>query len=100
MKVERQKQNLIIENEAVFLYIPVGRLTFTPGTLAIHCTAGTFSTWLSFFCNLVLFVFSKSNSVSGLSIAVIQSLSCVRFFTIPWTAARQASPSFTISWSV
>ena len=27
-------------------------------------------------------------------------LSCVRLFATPWTAARQASPSFTISWSL
>ena len=32
--------------------------------------------------------------------AVVQSLSCVRLFETPWTAARQASLSFTISWSL
>ena len=31
--------------------------------------------------------------------AVVQSLSCVRLFETPWTAARQASLSFTISWT-
>ena len=31
---------------------------------------------------------------------VFQSLSCVRLFAIPWTAARQASLSFSISWSL
>ena len=30
----------------------------------------------------------------------IQSLSCARLFVIPWTAARQASLSFTNSWSL
>ena len=30
----------------------------------------------------------------------VQSLSCVRFFVIPWTAARQASLPFTISQSL
>ena len=30
----------------------------------------------------------------------IQSLSCVQLFVTPWTAARQASLSFTISWSL
>ena len=30
----------------------------------------------------------------------VQSLSCVRFFVIPWTAAHQASLSFTISQSL
>ena len=37
---------------------------------------------------------------SFLSVVVaIQSLSCVRLFTIPWTIAHQASLSCTISWS-
>ena len=31
---------------------------------------------------------------------VVQSLSCVRPFVTPWTAAPQASLSFTISWSL
>ena len=31
---------------------------------------------------------------------VVQLLSCVRFFVTPWTAAHQASLSFTISWSL
>ena len=30
----------------------------------------------------------------------VQSLSCVRLFVTPWTAAAQASLSFTISWSL
>ena len=34
------------------------------------------------------------------NISSVQSLSCVRLFAIPWTAARQASLSFTISWSL
>jgi len=33
------------------------------------------------------------------NIVVVQSLSCVRLFTIPWTAACQTSLFFTISWS-
>ena len=33
-------------------------------------------------------------------IAVVQSLSCVQLSTTPWTAARQASLSFTISQSL
>ena len=36
--------------------------------------------------------------VTGFSSA--QSLSCVQLFETPWTAARQASQSFTISWSL
>ena len=31
---------------------------------------------------------------------VVQSLGCVQLFATPWTAARQASLSFTISWSL
>ena len=33
-------------------------------------------------------------------LAVAQSLNCVRLFATPWTAAHQASQSFTISWSL
>ena len=32
--------------------------------------------------------------------SIVQSLSHVRFFVTPWTIARQASLSFTISWSL
>ena len=32
--------------------------------------------------------------------SLVQSLSCVRLFVTPWTAARQASPSITSSWSL
>ena len=31
---------------------------------------------------------------------VVQSLSCVRLFATPWTTARQASLSFTVSWNL
>ena len=34
-----------------------------------------------------------------MSISPVQSLSCVRLFTSPWIAARQASLSITNSWS-
>ena len=33
-------------------------------------------------------------------VVVVQSLTCVQLFAIPWTAARQASLPFTISWSL
>ena len=33
-------------------------------------------------------------------VEVVQLLSCVQFFETPWTAAHQASLSFTISWSL
>ena len=35
-----------------------------------------------------------------LPISSVQSLSCVRLFATPWTAARQASLSITNSWSL
>ena len=35
-----------------------------------------------------------------ISIVVVQSLSCVQLFAIPWTAAHQSSLSFIISWSL
>ena len=38
--------------------------------------------------------------ISGEGIVVVQSLSCVQLFATPWTAACQASLSFTISWSL
>ena len=34
------------------------------------------------------------------SVIVVQSFSCVWLFATPWTAAHQASLSFTISWSL
>ena len=33
-------------------------------------------------------------------VIAVRSLSCVRLFLTPWTAAHQASLSFTISWSL
>ena len=36
---------------------------------------------------------------SSLSMYSVQSLSCVRLFAVPWTAAHQASLSITNSWS-
>ena len=36
----------------------------------------------------------------NLSVAVVQSLSCVQLFATPWTAAHQAFLSFTISRSL
>ena len=40
-----------------------------------------------------------SHSIISLNVVMIQSLSCIQLFVIPWTAAHQASPSFTISWN-
>ena len=36
----------------------------------------------------------------GCKSVVVQSLSCVWLFATPWTAAHQASLSFTISWTL
>ena len=41
-----------------------------------------------------------SGDVDVYSLAVVQSLSHVQLFVTPWTAARQASLSFTISQSL
>ena len=41
-------------------------------------------------------LFSQHSTAS----VIVQSLSCVRLFVTPWTVARQASPSFTVSWSL
>ena len=38
--------------------------------------------------------------ISHVIFVVVQTLSCVRLFSTPWTAARQASLSFTISQSL
>ena len=43
---------------------------------------------------------SMSILITLKSILVVQSLSHIQFFVNPWTAAQQASLSFTISWSL
>ena len=44
---------------------------------------------------------SKENNAYNFShFQSVQSLSCVRFFATPWTAAHQASLSITNSWSL
>ena len=47
----------------------------------------------------VVTLISASNK-SNLKVVVIQSLSCVQLFATPWTAACQASLSFSISWNL
>ena len=51
-----------------------------------------------------LFPDSRGNhqclSFNVLPTYIVQSPSCVQLFAIPWTAALQASLSFTISWSL
>ena len=51
----------------------------------------------------VVMVGSMMTSTEALywhSVSSLQSLSCVRLFAIPWTAARQASLSIINSWSL
>ena len=42
----------------------------------------------------------KFSTLAGTCVVIVQSLSCVRLFASPWTAACQASLSFTISVSL
>ena len=44
--------------------------------------------------------FSHCLKVVSVVVIVVQSLSRVRLFVIPWAAAHQASLSFIISWSL
>ena len=46
----------------------------------------------------MFFLLSQGQHISQFS--SVQSLSCVWLFANPWTAAFQAPPSFTISWSL
>ena len=46
----------------------------------------------------VILHFCQPCKSDPVSLSSVQSLSCVRLFVTPWTAARQASLSFTISW--
>ena len=55
--------------------------------LAMYNESHTFSLLKSLFCYNHKFI-------------VVQSLIQVQLFATPWTAACQASPSFTISWSL
>ena len=43
-----------------------------------------------------LIIHSSSHRAPQRVVAIVQSLSCVRIFVTPWTAAHQASPSFII----
>ena len=52
---------------------------------------------------LVMFILpisrQKSIQPTLTVIVAVQSLSHIWLFATPWTAVRQASPSFTVSWS-
>ena len=43
---------------------------------------------------------TKESDTTEATFVVVQSLSCVRLFVTLWTAAHQASLSFTITWSL
>ena len=45
-------------------------------------------------------IVKKNISYDSVQSSSVQSLSCVRLFATPWTAARQASLSITSSWSL
>ena len=45
-------------------------------------------------------VYRQCLQISCKQCIVVQLLSCVQCFVTPWTAAHQASLSFTISWSL
>ena len=49
---------------------------------------------------MVFFTNSPFALMEYVYVAVVQSLSCAQYFATPWTAAGQASLSFTISWSL
>ena len=51
------------------------------------------------FTQIVMLVLTKMFSSFALGL-VVQSLSRVRLFVTPWTAALPVSPSVTISWSL
>ena len=53
------------------------------------------TSWLCSKCAMI-----AQKYLSFLNCVVVQSLSHVRLFATPWTAARQASLSFNISWSL
>ena len=50
-----------------------------------------------FVLGTILFLWNTTSEVIA---AVVQLLSCVRLFAVPWTAAGQASLSITSSWSL
>ena len=54
---------------------------------------------LDVFCLLFLNKLTFKSSFMR-EFVVVQSLSRVQLFATPWTVAHQASPSFTISWSL
>ena len=64
----------------------------------IVCVCVYTSSATSWLCSKCAMIAQKY--LSFLNCVVVQSLSHVRLFATPWTAARQASLSFNISWSL
>ena len=50
-------------------------------------------------CSMHLNHQASGSNQSGVY-TLVESLGCAQLFVTPWTAACQASPSFTISWSL
>ena len=61
----------------------------------IHIPISRITNTISSFLALSFFLFSTPKRIS----AIVQSLSCVWLFVMPWTAAHQIFLSYTISWS-
>ena len=59
--------------------------------------------WLmgqDFYFSLCMHIYVYTQTYTYMCACVLSHFSCVRLFATPWTAARQASLSFTISWSL
>ena len=75
------------------------------GRIRQHSEKGRIETWESSFKHVpeIALVGASRDLTWGLAVripAAVQLLSHVRLFATPWTAAYQASLSFTISWSL
>ena len=71
----------------IVMYIPWG------GTRTLPQGCAFFFSWLIFPYFYIL-------SIPSFVVGGVQLLTCVPLFATPWTAAHQASLSFTISWSL
>ena len=96
-------------------FLPPTQHHIRKGDFSPNCNSQNVRIWLSgssVFQNLLVWKCERAHMVvnfknaqhescnlSFVVISVFQSLSHVWLFATPWTAARQASLSFTISWS-
>ena len=71
-----------------------GRVQFFPPPFTLHPPPPFSDTWEAELWDWI------PQCLSLLGLALVQSLRRVRIFETPWTTARQASLSFTISWSL